>query len=168
MNTYIGFLRAVNVGGTGKLAMSDLRNLCTEIGFTNTQTYIASGNVVFTSDKTATAVKNTLESALREFANKDIGVVVRTARELHKVLIDNPYADRDPKRTVAVFLDKKPAKDVLANATGVSDEEMQLGAREIYVYYGSGIGHSKLKLPASKSGTARNVNTIRKMVELSS
>ena len=53
MTRYVGLLRAVNVGGTGKLPMADLRAMCAEIGFADVQTYIASGNVVFDSDLTA-------------------------------------------------------------------------------------------------------------------
>lgn len=48
MNTFIALLRAVNVGGTGKRAMADLRTLCEQVGVTQVQSYILSGNVVFT------------------------------------------------------------------------------------------------------------------------
>src|SRR6478735_3955744 len=56
MTTYIALLRAVNVGGTGKLPMSELKAMCEKAGFTQVRTYIASGNVVFTSRKSETAV----------------------------------------------------------------------------------------------------------------
>jgi uncharacterized protein (DUF1697 family) len=49
MTRYIALLRAVNVGGTGKLPMAELRSMCESVGFTNVRTYIASGNVVFDS-----------------------------------------------------------------------------------------------------------------------
>lgn len=55
---------------------------------------------------------------------------------------------------------------MLAEAVGQADEEMRLGNREIYVHYKSGIGNLKLRIPAAKEGTARNMNTIAKMVEL--
>jgi len=47
MTRYVALLRAVNVGGTGKLPMADLKALCTELGFKRVETYIASGNVIF-------------------------------------------------------------------------------------------------------------------------
>ena len=50
MNTYIALLRAVNVGGTGKLPMAELRTLCESAGFKDVRTYIASGNVLLRSD----------------------------------------------------------------------------------------------------------------------
>ena len=65
MTIYVAFLRAVNVGATGKLPMSNLRRMCVELGFDDVQTYIASGNVVFTSDKSKHAAKTALEEKLR-------------------------------------------------------------------------------------------------------
>lgn len=142
--------------------------MCREVGLGNVQSYIASGNVAFTSDQTKAAVKTGLEKKLGEYAGKSVGVFVRTASELRAVLDKNPFAGEEPKFTVAIFLDHKPPRDALTQATGQDDEVMSIGTREIYVHYGSGMGRSKLRIPAAKEGTARNMNTIRKMVELAS
>lgn len=166
--TYIAFLRAVNVGGTGKLPMATLKGMCETIGFTDIQTYIASGNLVFTSENSKKHVKDKLERELRNYARKDVGIVIRTASELKKVLEQNPFPTKKPNHTVALFLDQKPSHDELDKVTGQADEELKLGNREIYIHYASGIAGSKLKFPAQKIGTARNINTISKMVELSS
>lgn len=168
MPAWVAFLRAVNVGGTGKLSMADLRAMCADIGFSDVQTYIASGNVAFCSDSTKQQIKTALQDKLAEYAGKPVPVIVRTAAELQTILRDNPFADGDPKRTLAILLDARPPKDALAAAVGRVDEEMQLGKREIYVHYPSGIGNSKLRIPAAKEGTARNMNTIARMAELSS
>jgi len=168
MTAFVAFLRAVNVGGTGRLPMSDLRAMCNKLGLADVQTYIASGNLAFSSDDSKESIKTALEGKLRDYVGKDIGVFVRTASELRAILEKNPFPDRDPKFTVAIFLDRKPPKDALDKATGRNDEDMQLGTREIYVYFGSGMGRSKLNIPVAKEGTARNMNTIRKMVALSS
>jgi len=166
VTTYVAFLRAVNVGGTGKLPMHDLRTMCIELGLADVQTYIASGNVVFTSDKSKQAVKTALGKKLRMCAGKPVGIFVRTSSELRMILSKNPFPNEDPKRTVSVFLDRKPPKDAISNAVGQIDEEMSIGKQEIYVYYPSGMGHSKLRIPVAKDGTARNMNTVRKMTEL--
>lgn len=168
MAKYIAFLRAVNVGGTGKLPMADLRTMCGEIGFANIRTYIASGNVLFTSDETKAAVKAALEARLLCYSGKPIGVIVRTATELSAVLAGNPFSGSDPKLTLAILLDRKPRGDALTSTVGHADEEMKIGKREIYVHYPNGIGSSKLRIPAAKDGTARNMNTIARMVELAS
>ena len=168
MTKFVAFLRAVNVGGTGRLPMNDLRKMCNELGLADVQTYIASGNLTFGSDESKASIKTALEDKLRDYMGKDVGVVVRTASELRATLNENPFPDRDPKFTVAIFLDRKPPKDALEMVTGQNDEDMELGTREIYVYFGSGMGRSKLRIPAAKDGTTRNMNTIKKMVALSS
>ncbi|MEE2978724.1 MAG: DUF1697 domain-containing protein [Pseudomonadota bacterium] len=165
MPSYIAFLRAVNVGGTGKLPMAELRAMCESIGLTGVRTYIASGNVVFQSRLAEATIKAKLERCLEDYAGKPVGVLVRTGAELAAVLEGNPFKTAAPNRTVAIFLDTPPPPDALAAATGLRTEEMALGTREIYVHYGDGMADSKLKIPAAKTGTARNMNTIAKLVD---
>ena len=93
--------------------------------------------------------------------------MVRTADELAAVLKSNPFPKAPPSRTVVVFLDDPPRSAALDGVRGQSDEEVRLGKREIYIAYGeAGIGRSKLKIPAAEAGTARNINTVAKLVEL--
>ena len=91
MTTYIALLRAVNVGGTGKLPMTELKAMCEAAGFANVRTYIASGNVVFDSALTENAVLKKLAASLEEYAGKPVGVVVRTGPEMAAVLKGNPF-----------------------------------------------------------------------------
>ena len=160
MSIYIALLRAVNVGGTGKLPMSDLRTICESLGFAAVRTYIASGNVVFDSGLKEAAIKARLERSLEDYAGKPVGVLIRSGAEMAAVLAANPFQDAAPNRTVAIFLDRPPPMDTLERVTGQGDEEIALGTREIYVHYGAGMARSKLKIPAAKDGTARNMNTV--------
>lgn len=166
MTVFVALLRAVNVGGTGKLPMSDLKSLSESAGFRKVRTYIASGNVVFESRKSEAQVKSDLERELLDYAGKPVGVVVRTSGELADVLARNPFPEAAPNRTVAIFLDEPPMNDALDQLPGKKNEELRLGVREIYVHYGDGMGSSKLKIPAAKNGTARNINTIAKLAEM--
>jgi uncharacterized protein (DUF1697 family) len=166
MPCFIALLRAVNVGGTGKLPMARLKAICEAAGFAKVQTYIASGNVVFESDAGEAAVKETLESGLERFAGRKIGVVIRSAEEMTAVLAGNPFRDAPGNRVMAIFLDTPPPVGALEAATGIQDEQMRLGRREIYVYYPSGMGRSKLRIPAASQGTARNMNTAAKLAEM--
>jgi uncharacterized protein (DUF1697 family) len=166
MTTYIALLRAINVGGTGKLPMSTLTAICQSIGFSNVRTYIASGNVVFDSTMSESQVKQKLETELEHNAKKPVEVLVRTAAEMADVLANNPFPKSAPNHTVAIFLDAMPSLAVLDGITGVNGEEVELGAREIYVHYGAGMGRSKLKIPGARTGTARNMNTIAKLVQM--
>ena len=166
MTDYIALLRAVNVGGTGKLPMTELKAMCEAAGFTKVKTYIASGNVVFLSKLSEAKVKATLEAALAAYAGKHVGVAIRTAAEMAAVLAANPFPKAAPNRTVAIFLDQQPPANALEAATGQKNEEMRLGLREIYVHYGEGMADSKLKIPVAKTGTARNINTVAKLAEM--
>jgi uncharacterized protein (DUF1697 family) len=168
MARYVALLRAVNVGGTGKLPMSELKAICGDAGFTRMETYIASGNVVFDSEATPSRVKAELERRLQARVGKPVGVIVRSAAELLAVLKTNPFPKTDPKHTYVLFLDEPPPADALTRASGQQDEQMRLGEREIYVHYAGGMGRSKLKIPAAKSGTARNMNTVAKLAAMAS
>ncbi len=146
--------------------MSDLKTLCKAAGFSEIRTYIASGNVVFESGASEQAVKSSLERRLAGYAGHPVGVIVRTAAEMTTVLECNPFPRAAPNRTVAIFLDHAPPLDTLAKVTGRTVEDTCVGKREIYVHYEAGIAGSKLKIAAAQTGTARNMNTIAKLVAL--
>lgn len=165
-STYIALLRAVNVGGTGKLPMKDLTAMCESLGFSEVQTYIASGNVLFDSEKSARACRTLLEAELQRYAGKSVGVFLRTPAEFAAILDANPYSDKAPNRTVTIFLDAAPDASVIASTKGRKEEEIALGSQHLYVYYGEGMANSKLVIPAAKSGTARNMNTVAKLLML--
>ncbi len=165
MPIYIALLRAVNVGGTGKLPMSELHAMCVAERFTAVQTYIASGNVIFTADDAEARVKAALEHRLHAYAGKPVPVVIRTAAELSAVVRSNPFPTSPANSTVAIFLDEPPAPNALATIRGQVDEVVRVGVREIYVAYGAGMARSKLKIPAAAGGTARNLNTVTKLAE---
>jgi uncharacterized protein (DUF1697 family) len=166
MPVFVVLLRAVNVGGTGKLPMSDFKRLCEKAGFQNVRTYIASGNVVAERDGGEAEAKAGLEAELRAYAGKPVGVIVRTAAEMAGVVALNPFPDGAANRTVAIFLDHAPPPEALKDIKGQASEEIRLGAREIYVHYPDGIGRSKLRIPAASDGTARNMNTVAKLAAM--
>jgi uncharacterized protein (DUF1697 family) len=166
MSSFVALLRAVNVGGTGKLPMSDLKEMCEELGFGAVRTYIASGNVVFTSRKSEAAIKIALERRLEAYADKPVGVLVRDAAEMAQVLADNPFPKAAPNRTMAVFLDRAPPPDTLTGVRGQRGEQIRLGRREIFIHYGEGMAKSKLVIAAARPGTARNMNTVATLARM--
>ena len=150
------------------MPMSDLRVLCQAAGYKEVRTYIASGNVVFQSRAGERVVKRDLESRLLAYAGKSINVMIRTAAEMVAIQEANPFRGAAPNRTVAIFLDGPPPPDTLDCLVGRSDEEVQLGKREIYVQYGQRMADSKLKIAAARTGTARNMNTVAKLAAMAS
>jgi uncharacterized protein (DUF1697 family) len=166
MASYVALLRAVNVGGTGKLPMADLKAMCEKAGFGKVRTYIASGNVVFDSREDEGRVKAIPEAALAAYAGKPVGVLVRTAAELAQVLANNPFPNAAPSRTVVIFLNEPPGREALERISGKDGEDVRLGRREIYVHYGDGMASSRLKIPDARTGTARNINTVSRLAAM--
>jgi uncharacterized protein (DUF1697 family) len=165
MPAYVALLRAVNVGGTGKLPMSDLVQMARSLGFEEPRTYIASGNLVFRSAGTEAEVRDALEARLETYAGKRVGVMIRTGEELIAILTDNPFPEKSPSRTLVYFLNDPPPAG-LDSIAGPDGEEVRSGRREIYVHYPAGSGRSRLKLPAAKEATSRNVNTVTRLAEM--
>jgi len=167
MQVYVALLRAVNVGGTGKLPMADLRAMAEACGLDRPRTYIASGNLLFRSAMAEAALRAALEARLLAYAGKRVGVLVRSAAEIAAVAAANPFPDAPGNRVMAIFLHEPVTPATLKGMVGeTADEAVALGRREIYVHYAAGQGDSKLRIPAARDGTARNLNTVTKLAEL--
>ena len=166
MTAYVALLRAVNVSGTGKLPKEDLRAMGEACGFDNVRTFINSGNLLFTSDLSEDDVRSKIAKCVEDYFGKPVKVLVRSAAEMAEAAEANPFPDDRPAGVMANFIDEEPVLAMLDEARDVRGERMALGPRLIYVSYGQGIADSKLKLPALKQGTARNMNSVAKMAEL--
>lgn len=175
MNTFIAFLRGINVGGNNVILMQELRELLAASGFDNVQTYIQSGNVVFQSDARS---KSELASAVSRSIEQRYGfapsVYVLTADELQLAIKNNPFAFRsdNPKAVHCYFLATPPEGDALARARLLAKESeaCELLGSVFYLYAPEGVGRSKLAAGAEKalgvSATARNLRTANKVLEL--
>jgi uncharacterized protein (DUF1697 family) len=181
MPTCIALLCAVNVGGTGKLAMADLRKLIEKLGYRNVETYIQSGNVVFDAPGSTAAVTKALSAALEKHMGAPVGVILRTHDELTRIIAANPYAAEaaaDGARVHAVFLSGKAASDA---ATGLDRIVAQYPSRRdryhlagdtLYLHLPDGAGESKfttkgLNRICGVAVTARNWNTVLKLHAMS-
>ena len=177
MPAIISLLRAVNVAGHNMVAMPALRELYQSLALRDAQTYLQSGNVVFRSDaKDLARLRKRIEDAIERSFGFRTSVVLRSAPELKDVIRRNPFAKRtgiEPNRLLVSFLaDEPPAESREKIAlVKVGPEELRLDGRELYIYYAAGFGKSKLtpallertlKVP----GTARNWNTVTKLLEL--
>ena len=176
MSVFIAVLRAINVGGTGKLPMKDLKAACEAAGLLKVETYIASGNLVFEHDGTAEEVQAIIAGILRDsFGLTKNHTLIRAPEALARALADNPFPDAASDRPASLmlqFLEAVPpdgAAEALARWTG--PERAHLSGDHLSVDYVEGVGRSKL-LPAvlerllKVAGTARNWNTSRKLLEM--
>ena len=166
MTAYVALIRAVNVAGTGKLPKEELKAMGDACGFENVRTFINSGNLLFTSDLAENAVKQHVEERLADFFDRPVPAFVRSAGEMAEAARRNPFGDDKPSRVMAHFVDEEPAQAMIEEARDVQGERLALGPRLIYVSYGEGIGKTRLKLPAVRQGTARNMNSVGRVAGL--
>ena len=166
MTSYVALIRAVNVSGTGKLPKDELKAMGDACGFEQSRTFINSGNLLFTSGLAESTVKRRIEEKLVDYFGKPVPALVRNAREMAEAVARNPFNDDKPSRVMAHFIDEEPRQAMIEEARDVQGERLAIGPRLIYVSYGEGIGKTKLKLPAVKQGTARNMNSVAKIAEL--
>lgn len=163
---YAALLRGINVGGKSVLAMSDLKALCEKAGYGLVRTYIASGNVVFTTSAKESVIRTALERALAEHMGRPVAVLVRTAAELEATIAANPFPAVAGNRLLVFFLPEPPPKNALAGVVSPDGEELAIRGRELFVHYPNGMGRSKLKVPLWSGATSRNMNTVVKLAEL--
>jgi len=184
----IALLRGINVGKNKRIAMADLRRLLTDAGFSDVVTLLQSGNIVFTgagsgagSDTSSDATNaRRIERAIAEKYGFDVDVIVRSTAELAAAITANPLKDAEadgskflmiflPTKLPAGSLDAVPADDFAPELFATAD-----GARELYLYCPEAIHSSKLYKALIKqqklvgAGTARNWNTVTKLLELAS
>lgn len=173
--TYVALLRGINVGGSHKVPMKDLREIVADSGGEDIATYVQSGNVVFHSTKNAPDLVDDLEARLERAFGFEIPTIVRTEAEMAKVVEQNPWPDDDlePTKLVVVFYQTAPKTDTFASidASAFEPERFVLTSRELYLDLPGGQGRSKLagaigKPKLAPPGTARNwrsVTTLAKM-----
>lgn len=167
MTNYVALLRGVNLAGRSRLDMAKLRAIADDLELANARTYIASGNLLFSSAKTEKELRSMLEQRIKESMDKEVLVVLRSAKELELIVQENPFPTVNPKAVQAFFMNGRPPADLLSTVRNQDDERITPGVREVYVAYGEkGIGRSRLKIPAADAGTARNMNTVAKLAAL--
>jgi uncharacterized protein (DUF1697 family) len=170
MTVYIALLRGINVGGKHKLPMKPLVNLMEQNGFAGARSYIQSGNLVFhSSGRPAQRLGELIE---QEFGFRP-GVFLLTAAELEEAVIASPYAPKEGKHLHLFFCDPTPGPidTGYLDALKAPTEEFRLVGKVFYLHAPEGIGRSKLAAKIDKaipgvSMTARNLNTVTKLVEL--
>ena len=167
MTAYVALLRGVNLVGRSSLKMADLKAIADDLGLKSARTYIASGNLLFTSDKAEETLRRLLEKSVQAQMGKAVRVMLRTADEMAAVVETNPFPKVAGNRVQAFFLNERPPAEVLDTVRNRDDERVAAGAREVYVAYGEkGIGRSRLRIPVAEAGTARNMNTVARLAQL--
>jgi uncharacterized protein (DUF1697 family) len=164
------FVRGINVGGHRPVAMADLRAVFSGLGLGNVRTLLQSGNVVFATSDSAARLRKVIESTCAEQLGLDTTFILRTEPEMRKVVARNPFAEAstDPVKVHVLFLADKPVATAVAKLDPhrFAPDEWVLDGRHVYVWYPNGAGRSKLRLELGTPATARNWNTVTKVLAM--
>jgi uncharacterized protein (DUF1697 family) len=177
MPVMISMLRGVNVGGHHKIKMDALRTLYVSLKLEEPRTYVQSGNVIFrTNEKNLSQLAKKIQDGIERTFGFRPEVILRTTDELRKAIAASPFASRrnlEPGKILVTFLAGEPAPEAHATLDGFKSypEELHLKGRELYIYFPNGAGKSKLPWSSVErlvkvTGTARNWNSVTKMLEM--
>ena len=177
MKTYVALLRGINVSGQKKIKMADLKVHLTNLGLETVQTYIQSGNVVFTClTTTKEQLADLIKQKIQTVYGFDVPVVILTKEDLIQIITDNPFANdatKDSKKLYVTLLKKtvKAAQLALFTATNYAPELYALKNNCVYLFAANGYGRAKLnnqflERKLQVEATTRNWRTLNKLLEM--
>ena len=177
MPTQIALLRAVNVGGTGRIAMAGLRGFFSDLGFGDVRSLLQTGNIVFEGKpRSGEKLEAFLETEARGRLGLDTIFLIRARHEWEAMIKANPFPEAardDPGHLLVMALKEAPdARSVAALEEAICGaERVRALGRHLYIDYPDGIGRSKLtsvliEKKLNTRGTARNWNTVQKIAEI--
>ncbi len=176
MNTYVVMLRAVNVGGTGKLPIAEFRAMLACLGYERVETYIQSGNAVFAAAAPRSRVLSDVAAGLKKLMGVAAEIQLRTRDDLAGIVSANPFAaeaEENGAKVHAVFLSAVPAASAGASLSTIPprNDRYHLNRDTLYLYLPEGAADTKftartLDRVLGVTATARNLNTVLKLHEM--
>ena len=177
MQTYISFLRGVNMTGHNSMKMNDLLQLYIELGFEDAETFIQSGNVIFrTPSENESATTDKIEKSIKQRFGYDIRVMIRNIEELRVIFSSNPFTGEekfDPALTAVILLHEIPSEAQIQKVINADypPDKFKIIGREIFIFCPNGFGRSKIytnffENKMGVTGTARNWKTITTILNI--
>jgi uncharacterized protein (DUF1697 family) len=177
MAVIISMLRGVNLGPHNRVKMEALRALYESLKLGEPQSYVQSGNVIFkTDERDLIKLTKRIEGAIEKKFGFQSDVVLRSTAELRDVIARNPFAKRrgiEPNKLLVTFLAGDPGEEarVAVRAIKCAPDEVFIDGQEVYIYFPNGVARPKLSWPSipkilKVSGTARNWNSVTKMLQI--
>jgi uncharacterized protein (DUF1697 family) len=179
MMTYISFLRGVNMTGHNSIKMTDLAVLYKNLGFSDAETYIQSGNVIFSgaNERSPSDISQKIEQAILEKFNYTVPVMVRSVKEIKELLSSNPFINEekfDPSKMAVIFLNEEASDIQIQKVISVNypPDKFEIIGKEIFIYCPNGFGRTKLytnffEKKMGVKGTGRNWKTITTIMSIS-
>jgi uncharacterized protein (DUF1697 family) len=177
MKTYISMLRGINVSGQKTIRMAELKKMYEALGFSAVQTYLQSGNVVFSSDDAqvdAARLTARIEAQIEETFGFSVSILIRDARDFQRIVANNPFLNGRNEETgnlYVTFLSQAPTPLELAKVKTPPGETAEFipGAQEIFLFVPDGYGRTKLsntffEKKLHQTATTRNWNTVQALL----
>ncbi|MDG5490283.1 DUF1697 domain-containing protein [Psychroserpens sp. SPM9] len=175
MRTYIVLLRGINVGGYKKVPMAELRELLTETGFEEVNTYIQSGNIILQSSETAVQIEAKVKTAIQSHFGFEVSVIAKTRSELIQIFEACPFSEEQMENSYFILLSDIPDAEKVdeVNQITYNNEVFHIMDDCLYFYASIGYGNSKFNMNMFEkklkvNATSRNYKTMVKLIAMSS
>jgi uncharacterized protein (DUF1697 family) len=164
------------MAGHNMIKMTSLAEMFRKIGFADAETFIQSGNIVFSDlEKIPEArLAEKIQNSIFDYFGLDIPAMIRTPDDLREIIAKNPFGTEqnfNPERLAVIFLHKKPSQAQTDKVKDVSypPDKFRITGREIFIYCPNGFGKSKIYTGFFENkmkikGTGRNWNTINALL----
>jgi len=178
MQTYISFLRGINMTGHNSIKMTDLKVLYKNLGFKDVETYIQSGNVIFSAAEELQFrnISLEIERAIHDRFTYNVPVFIRTVEEMKKLISANPFLNEkkfEPSKVAVIFLYEKSSEAQIQKVLNIDypPDKFRIIGSEIFIYCPNGFGKTRLytnffEKKMGVPGTGRNWRTIKKLLEI--
>jgi uncharacterized protein (DUF1697 family) len=166
---WVALLRAINLGARNKVPMAELRRVFEKVGCESVQTYIQSGNVVFDH---AAPDRATLEAAVTKAFGVRSVIVLRTSKQITRLLSSHPF-EADTSKSVVAFLAEKPARAAVRSLSelDVRPDRMEFVGPDIVLHYPNGFSGARLTAARLEKhlgapATLRNWRVVARLAEM--
>ncbi len=166
-------LRGINVGGQKRVSMQVLKEMYSSLGYSEVQTYVQSGNVIFSAEANSPSVKEEIEKEIKRTFGFDVLVFLRNRSELAALVKNSPYKQKDETNLHVTFLSEKPANIPIddLNSAKTGAEDFTVSGKEIYLFCPNGYGVTKLsntffEKKLKVSATTRNWRTVNTLLAM--
>jgi len=170
---YIAILRGINVSGQKIVNMAELRQLLSNVGLQNLETYIQSGNLVFKADQKADELAATIRERILNHFGFEVPTLVLPANEMDIVIQENPFQDKDLSKVHVTFLSSQPNDQLIESlrSSPNPNESYLVKGKVIYMHCPDGYGRTKInnmffEKKLKTTATTRNWKTCLKLWEM--
>ncbi|MDT0606701.1 DUF1697 domain-containing protein [Croceitalea rosinachiae] len=175
METFIVFLRGINVSGKKKIKMAELKASLTKNGFDQVKSYIQSGNLILDSEMKSNSIADKVQKCIRDNFGFQVPTLVLTSTEVNTILRDIPFHNAEDKNLYFTLLHEKPDLELVEdfNSLQFENEDFFISESCVYLNCKKGAGKAKLNNNLIENklkiiATTRNLNTMKKMLEMTS